>query len=124
VRLLLDTHAFIWAARDPARLSARAAAAIEDADNDVFVSAVSAWEIAIKRARGRLRFPDVDEPMLAALRIVELPIRLRHAAAIGTLPDHHRDPFDRMLLAQARADDLTIVSHDRAFTDYDAPVLW
>lgn len=92
--------------------------------NDVFVSAVSGWEIAIKRARGRLRFPDVDRAMLAALRLSELPVTLAHAAEAGGLPAHHRDPFDRMLIAQGRVEELTIVSRDRVFTDYDVGLLW
>ena len=124
MRLLLDTHALIWAARDADRLSDRAADAIRDPANDVHVSAVSGWEIAIKRARGRLRFPDVDRAMLAALRLTELPVTLRHAAEVGRLPDHHRDPFDRMLVAQARADDLTIVSQDSALSAYGVAVIW
>jgi PIN domain nuclease of toxin-antitoxin system len=124
VKLLLDTHALIWMAADPERLSPRAATAITDPGNDVFVSAVSGWEIAIKRARGKLRFPDPDRAMLATLRLRELPMSLRHAAMVATLPDHHRDPFDRMLLAQASADGLTLVSRDQAFAPYDATVLW
>lgn len=124
MRLLLDTHALIWAASDAGRLSATAGAALRDPSNDVYVSAVSGWEIAIKRARGRLRFPDIDRAMLAALRMTELPVYLRHAAQISALPDHHRDPFDRMLIAQANADGLSIVSRDRAFAAYDVTVLW
>ncbi len=124
MRLLLDTHALIWAASDPDRLSGRAAAAIIDADNDVYVSAVSGWEVAIKRARGRLQFPDVTPQMLAELRLIELPVTLRHASEIAALPDHHRDPFDRMLIAQSRAESLTVVSRDRAFADYDVALHW
>lgn len=124
MRLLLDTHALIWATRDPERLTDRAAAAIRDPGNDVRVSAVSGWEIAIKRARGRLRFPDLDQAMLASRRFTELPVTLRHTTEVGSLPDHHRDPFDRMLVAQARADGLTIVSRDAALTAYEVPILW
>ena len=124
MRLLLDTHALIWMASDPERLSERASVVITDPDHDVFLSAVTGWEIAIKRARGRLRFPDVDREMVEALRLTELPIALRHAAEAGHLPGHHRDPFDRMLIAQARTDDLTIVSRDQTFSAYDVPVLW
>jgi PIN domain nuclease of toxin-antitoxin system len=124
VRLLLDTHALIWAATDPERLSERAAAAISDPDNDVYVSAVSGWEVAIKRARGRLRFPDVDRRLLAAMQLSELPVTLAHASEVGGLPGHHRDPFDRMLVAQARSDQLTIVSQDRALAAYDVALHW
>lgn len=124
MRLLLDTHALIWAASDADRLSDRAAEAIGDPDNDVYVSAVSGWEVAIERARGRLRFPDVDRAMLAELRFTELPVSLVHAAEAGALPAHHRDPFDRMLVAQARADDLAIVSRDTALDLYDVAIHW
>lgn len=124
MRLLLDTHALIWAAADRDRLSERAADAIADPDNDVYVSAVSGWEVAIKRARGRLRFPDVDRGLLRALRFAELPIGLGHAVEVGLLPVHHRDPFDRMLVAQARVDDLTLVSSDRLLAPYDVALWW
>lgn len=124
MRLLLDTHAFIWAAADPDRLSSRAAAAIIDPDHDVYVSAVSGWEITIKRARGRLRFPEITTNMLAALRLAELPITLRHAVGLADLPAHHRDPFDRMLIAQAQAEGMTLVSRDRLLEPYGVPILW
>ncbi len=124
MNLLLDTHALIWAAVDPERLSARAAAAIRDPDNHVRVSAVSGWEIAIKRSRGRLRFPDPEPEMLAALHFAELPVTLAHASGVALLPDHHRDPFDRMLVSQARHEELVIVSADRVLADYDVECLW
>ena len=124
MRRLLDTHALIWAAADPARLSAAAAEAIRDPENDVYVSAVTAWEVAIKRAVGRLRFPDVDRELLSSLRFAELPISLDHAAEAGRLPPHHRDPFDRMLIAQARVDGLVVVSADRSFEPYEVARRW
>ncbi len=124
MRLLLDTHALIWTAADPTRLSERAVAAITDPGNDVYVSAVSGWEVAIKRARGRLRFPDVDRDLLRTLRLAELPITLRHAVEAGHLPAHHRDPFDRMLVAQARVDDLMLVTRDRLLEPYDVALWW
>lgn len=124
MRLLLDTHALIWAATDASRLSTTASAAIAEPAHDVHVSAVSGWEIAIKRSRGRLRFPDVTAAMLATLGMDELPVTLRHAEELATLPDHHRDPFDRMLVAQARADRLTIVSRDPRLADYEVALLW
>ena len=124
MRLLLDTHAFIWMATDPDRLSAPAVSAITEPLNDVYVSAVSGWEIAIKRARGRLRFPHVDAELLRVLRLTELPVTLRHAGRVANLPDHHRDPFDRMLIAQALSDDLTIVSRDRVVAAYPVAVHW
>lgn len=124
MRLLLDTHTLIWAAADPGRLSEPASTAIADPDNDVFVSSVSGWEVAIKVSRGRLLFPEVDRSMLAALRFIELPVTLAHTAEVGTLPWHHRDPFDRMLVAQARAEGLTVVSRDGALADYNVSLLW
>lgn len=124
MRVLLDTHALIWAAADAEKLSERAAEIIRDPANDVFVSAVSGWEIAIKRARGRLRFPDVDRDMLAELQFHELPVTLAHGAEAGGLPPLHRDPFDRMLIAQGRIEGCTIVSRDRIFAEYDANALW
>ena len=124
MKLLLDTHALIWMAVEADRLSETAAAALADPANDVFVSAVSGWEIALKRARGLLRFPDLDRAMVAQLRLIELPVSLRHTSEIAHLPDHHRDPFDRMLIAQARVDGMTIVSRDRAFTSYDVALRW
>ena len=124
MRLLLDTHALVWMASDPSRLSEPAASAIRDPANDVHVSAISGWEVAIKRARGRLRFPDIDRPMMQALRLIELPVSLRHTTEVGRLPDHHRDPFDRMLVAQARSEGLTLVSRDRGLLAYDVDLRW
>jgi PIN domain nuclease of toxin-antitoxin system len=124
MRLLIDTHVLIWAASDPDRVSDAAAAAMSDPENDVYVSAVTGWEIATKRAQGQLRFPDVDRGMLAAQRMVELPITLAHAAESGLLPFHHRDPFDRLLIAQARVEDLVVLTRDRAFDAYDVQRHW
>lgn len=118
MKLLLDTHALIWAATDVDRLSVRAADAIRDPNNDVHVSAITGWEIAIKRARGRLQFPDVDRTMLESLRLTELPVLLRHTAAVGALPEHHRDPFDRMLIAQAQCDRLVLATADPRLAAY------
>lgn len=124
LRLLVDTHAFIWAAAAPERLSQQAALALRDPDNDVLVSAVSGWEIAIKRSLGRLRFPDPDSEMLAMLHMGELPVTFHHTAELATLERHHRDPFDRMLIAQALGEDLKLVSADRVFHDYDVALIW
>lgn len=124
MKLLLDTHALIWMVADPSRLSEDAGSSITDPANDVFVSAVTGWEIAIKRARGRLRFPDLDRPMTDRLRLIELPVALQHTTELARLPDLHRDPFDRMLIAQARVEGLTIVSRDRAFSSYDVTLRW
>lgn len=124
MRLLLDTHALIWAAADPQRLPLFVRTALVDNNNVVAVSAASAWEIAIKRATGRLRFPLVDEDLLARGGFRALPIEIRHAAAVESLPQHHFDPFDRMLLAQAQTDDYLLVTRDPAMHRYGITWVW
>ena len=121
--LLLDTHAFLWWRENDPRLGAQARKAIARADI-VYVSAASAWEIAIKVALGKLRIPGSVEEAVEESRFSGLPISLGHAAAVLDLPDHHRDPFDRMLIAQARVGGMTVVTADRRFEPYDVAVLW
>jgi PIN domain nuclease of toxin-antitoxin system len=123
VKLLLDTHALLWALAEPDRLSDAARDALRDGRNEVLVSAASAWEIAIKRAAGKLRAPDDLLEVTAAAGFGWLPISARHAMLAGELPPHHRDPFDRMLVAQARQESLTIVTHDQGFVPYAVDVL-
>jgi PIN domain nuclease of toxin-antitoxin system len=127
VRLLLDTHALLWwFAGDPS-LSAKAGRLIENADNELFVSAASAWEIAIKSHSGRLKAqPLLDgfEQQLSEKGIFPLPITLDHAVRAGALPLHHRDPFDRMLVAQAQAENLVILSNDASFGSYGVRRIW
>jgi PIN domain nuclease of toxin-antitoxin system len=125
LRLLLDTHALLWALSASAELPASLRDALEDPANSVFVSAASAWEMAIKQARGKLRYP--AEEVAAALRrasLLELPVTLRHAEAAAGLPPLHRDPFDRMLVAQAQVEGLSLVSRDPAVRQYQVTVLW
>ncbi|MEX0791279.1 MAG: type II toxin-antitoxin system VapC family toxin [Actinomycetota bacterium] len=124
MKLLLDTHALIWAAADPQRLPPFVRAALVDRNNLVAVSAASAWEIAIKRSTGRLRFPKVDKDLLARGGFRALPIEIHHAAAVESLPQHHSDPFDRMLLAQAQTDDYLLVTHDPAMHRYGIAWVW
>jgi PIN domain nuclease of toxin-antitoxin system len=120
VRLLLDTHMFVWATSDPGRIAAHMRQAVTAPENTVFVSAVSVWEIAIKRALGRLDFPLEElDAVLARAGFEHLPIDAGHAIAAGGLPRHHADPFDRMLVAQSRTEGLTLVSEDAAITAYD-----
>jgi PIN domain nuclease of toxin-antitoxin system len=121
VRLLLDTHVLIWW-DEGARLARDAKRAIEDADQ-VYVSAASGWEIAIKTALGRLNPKRRIEDALVDSGFEELPVRLRHTAAVATLPLHHRDPFDRLLIAQAIVERLAIVTRDTAFTAYAVDVI-
>lgn len=120
MRLLLDTHVLLWATAEPERLAERLRHALAVPGNTVFVSAASVWEIAIKRALGRIVFPLEDlDAVLARAGFEDLPIAAAHAIAAGGLPRHHADPFDRMLIAQAQVEDLTLVSEDAAFGAYD-----
>jgi PIN domain nuclease of toxin-antitoxin system len=124
VKLLLDTHAFIWACVEPVKLSQAEQAEIASPQNEVFVSAASAWEISIKRALGRLAFPvDRFEEFVTALGFQALAMTAAHGILAGDLPRHHDDPFDRMLIAQARIEGLTLVTHDRKIPLYDVRVL-
>jgi len=112
VRLLLDTHVLLWwLANDPA-LDDDARDAIADGESVVLVSAASAWEISIKRAIGRLQAPEDLEVQLEKHRFAPLAITIGHALRAGELPPHHDDPFDRMLVAQAELEGLTIVTRD------------
>ena len=125
MRLLLDTHALIWALAQPRRLPARVAASVRDPENSVCLSAASTWEIAIKSTLGKIS-ADVDEIVRAArdAGFDELPISVAHTIRVRQLPLHHRDPFDRVLVAQAIEEGLTVVTHDVAFRAYGAPTLW
>jgi PIN domain nuclease of toxin-antitoxin system len=129
VRLLLDTHAFLWWVFADPKLSRAARTAISDeAQNSVFVSAASAWEIATKHRIGKL--PDarvVAEDVsgaIAAEGFNSLAISVLHAERAGSLVGHHRDPFDRMLIAQAISEDLVLLSNERAFEAYGVKRLW
>jgi PIN domain nuclease of toxin-antitoxin system len=128
MRLLLDTHALLWWTLDDGRLSASARDAIADAANAVYVSAASAWELAIKAGLGRLSLPAALGPLLAdELRLngfSPLAVSVAHALAVRDLAAHHRDPFDRILIAQARLEELTLVSGDHAMRPYGIPLLW
>lgn len=123
MRLLLDTHAVLWALGRPAELASDARAAIEDGANDVLISAASAWEVAIKRAAGKLQAPDDFAGAIVGAAFRPLAITVEHATAAGALPPHHADPFDRMLVAQAMIEGLTIVTRDARFERYGVPML-
>lgn len=127
MRVLLDTHTFLWWATDEPRLSLRARQAIADAE-EAFLSIASCWEMAIKVSRGRLDLPKpierfVPEQLgLNAFRLLQ--IDLDDVARVATLPLHHRDPFDRLLVAQALSEELTIVSTDPVFRKYGVKRVW
>jgi PIN domain nuclease of toxin-antitoxin system len=123
VKLLLDTHVLLWWQRDDRRLNSAARRAIATADL-VWVSAASGWEVAIKSALGRLRLDEPFRVLVAADDFTELPLTLAHTERLQSLPAHHTDPFDRILVAQALVERATIVSHDRALVPYGADVLW
>lgn len=122
MRLLLDTHALLWWLADEG-LTDGARDAIADPNNVVLVSAASAWEISIKKTLGKLSAPDDLERQVAESGFVPLPISLTHGIAAGQLPRHHDDPFDRVLIAQAYTEGLTIVTRDKRFADYNVATL-
>ena len=125
MKLLLDTHAYLWWLADDSQLSADAREAIGNSSTSIFVSAVSIWEIAIKRALGKLELLDADAVYrVAESGFIELPISASHARDAGELPRHHEDPFDRMLVAQARHEGLTCVTRDSRFAAYSVSTLW
>ncbi len=121
--LLLDTHVFLWWRSDPEQIPAPALEAIARADL-VLVSAASAWEAAIKVSLGRLELPEPLEAGVLASGFERLPITFAHAEAAAALPPHHKDPFDRMLVAQARLEGLVLVTHDRQLASYQVETLW
>lgn len=121
MRLLLDTHLLLWAAADSRRLPAEARALLEDAGNDAYYSAASIWEIAIKISLRRRDFRvdiEVLQEALPKMGLTELPVSAAHAAGVTKLPPIHRDPFDRMLVAQSIAEPLTLLTNDALLTRY------
>lgn len=127
MKLLLDTHAFLWFIGGDERLSPRARELLEDMNNDAYLSIASVWEMAIKISLGRLQLLQPFETFipyqLSLNRIGLLAITLSHAARVATLPFYHRDPFDRLLVAQAQVEQMSIVSSDPAFDAYGIPRL-
>lgn len=123
MNLLLDTHVLLWWLADNPTLSAEARTAIADPNNIVFVSAVTAWEITIKKALGKLSAPDNLVEEITNNRFLPLPITMAHAVAVGKLPPIHQDPFDRLLAAQATTDNLTLVTRDVNLKNYSIPFI-
>lgn len=128
MRVLLDTSALIWAASADSRLSATALALMEDPNNDRLLSAVSALEIAIKSSLGRLDLPlptgEYLESRTALYRLTPLPVTIEHAVHVASLPHLHRDPFDRLLVAQAQVERVPIVTNDAGIAAYDVETIW
>lgn len=128
MRLLLDTHALIWAVEQPAKLGPAAHKVLQDPANDILVSAGTIWEIAIKAGLNKLNLSQpfriwIDR-VIADLGAVVLPITVDHAEILATLPHHHRDPFDRLLVGQALAEQIPIVSADAALDPYGMARIW
>jgi PIN domain nuclease of toxin-antitoxin system len=124
LRLLLDTHALLALLSNDYRLSPTARGTVSRPDTQLLVSVVSVWEIAIKRAIGKLEAPDDLLERIDEVDTEVLAITARHAYATGELPLHHGDPFDRLLIAQAKLEGCAIVTRDRAFAAYGVPVVW
>ncbi len=128
MRLLFDTHTFLWWDSEPEKLSARALELLRDRDNTLFFSVVSAWEIQIKLQLGKIRIelplPDIIEGQQQANHVETIPVTLEHVLKLSEIPPHHKDPFDRLLIVQAIAEDLTIISKDPAFSDYPVKLIW
>jgi PIN domain nuclease of toxin-antitoxin system len=123
MRLLLDTHVVIWWLAADRRLGTAAREAIEDEHAAVFVSAITGFEMSTKNNLGKLDTPDDLVVQLRASAFEELPVTFTHGVEAGQLPWHHKDPFDRLLVAQARCEDLTLVTADRVLTKYDVRTL-
>lgn len=127
MKILLDTHCWLWMKAAPERFSGEALKLLEDTSNDIYLSAVSAWEIAIKYALGKLPLPmSPREYMLSRMEgsdIKALPITHAHALQVAELPKHHRDPFDRLLIVQANMENLALLSADAKFSDYDVEMI-
>ncbi len=118
MRALLDTHVYLWWLSDPEKISDKAHKVIENTSNTIFISAAVAWEIAIKRSIGKLKVPANIMEYVEEERFVELPISFAHTAKLASLEDIHRDPFDRILLAQAKANKLVFVTRDQINMSY------
>ena len=128
MRLLLDTHTFLWWCANSPQLSKEAADAIADGNNDVYVSAVNGWEIAIKARLGKLPLPDKPDVFMTSMlkrhAFGVLPISLGHAVGEYDLPTHHSDPFDRLLISQTQLEGMTLVTNDAQINRYGVSTLW
>ena len=128
MRLLLDTRVWLWMISDEAKLNTDLRATLVDPETQLYLSVAAVWEIAIKHAAGTLRYsgsPSVQVPAhIRRSGVVPLPISVDHVLASAALPQHHRDPFDRLMIAQARAEEMTLATADERLKQYDVPVLY
>ena len=128
MKYLLDTHAFLWAAGEPDKLSSQVKALLLDRNNQLLLSLASVWEIQIKIQAGKLKLPSPLPRIIQTQQQINqlelLPIDLSHILALGNLPDHHRDPFDRMMIAQAQVEDIILISRDSMVRQYPIQVIW
>jgi len=128
VKLLLDTHCWLWWFAKPERLNTETIEQIADENNEIWLSVASVWEMGIKTAIGKLSLPEPIESYVSTrmmqLGAKSLQIQAHHALKIARLPIYHRDPFDRMLIVQAQAEEMTLVSADSVFSRYDVSILW
>ncbi len=128
MKYLLDTHAFIWFVTDDGKLSSKARSIIKDSHNEVYFSAASAWEMSIKIKLGRLTIQEELEPFiikqLSENNFGALAINVLHSIYTSKLPDIHKDPFDRMIIAQSKIEDMPLISKDNNIKKYNVPVLW
>jgi len=128
MKLLLDTHVFIWWANEPERLSPKVLSLCEDAENTLLLSVASVWEMQIKTQLGKLKFALTLSNLIRSQQQINniqiLPIELEHVLELQRLPAYHNDPFDRLLMVQAKAEDALLVSKDSAFKKYKTKLIW
>ncbi len=128
MKYLLDTHTFLWWNLEDPQLSLTAREIISNGNNEIFLSAASAWEIAIKAAKGRLILPDEPAKYIAErmnlYRFQSLPVQVSHACLVYQLPPHHNDPFDRLLIAQSQSESLPLLTGDTEISRYEVEVIW
>lgn len=130
MRYLLDTHVWLWAHMQPARLGPTTRAILDNPNHELLFSAIVSWEIAIKHRLGKLKLPRQAQPQdyirtrLQSAPMTALPISIDHSLQISQLPAHHQDPFDRLLIAQAQCEKLTLITADRTFSQYNLTLHW
>ncbi len=128
MRVLLDTHVFLWWVTGDSRLSSRAYEVIKETKNEIYLSAASGWEMAIKAGLGKLRLQAEPISFITEQLVINgfesLPVQLNHSLFVYSLPEHHRDPFDRLLVAQAKLENLPLVTADNKIRQYEVEVLW